>query len=148
MIGRYSPFLGDFYDNLSRVQREMEQMLGAGAAPASLRAVGGSRFPAVNLGVSPEAVEVYAFLPGIDPAALELSVHQGLLVIAGQRPPAIPDGATDVYQQERFSGEFRRTLSLPEDVDPERIEATYRDGVLHVRAHKRAVARPRRVQVK
>jgi HSP20 family protein len=129
------------------MQREMEQILGAGAAPASLRAVGGSRFPAVNLGVTPESVEVYAFLPGIDPAALEVSVHQGLLVIAGERPPASPEGATDVYQQERFSGEFRRTVSLPEDVDPERIEAIYRDGVLRVRAHKRQAAQPRRVSV-
>ena len=148
MIGRFPPFYGDFYDQLSRMQREMEQMLGAGAPAASLRAGGASRFPAVNLGVTPESVEVYAFLPGVDAQGLELAVHQGLLVIAGERPPTHPEGATDVYQQERFSGAFRRTVSLPEDVDPEGIEATYRDGILHVRAPKRAAVQPRRVQVK
>ncbi|TLY78779.1 MAG: Hsp20/alpha crystallin family protein, partial [Gammaproteobacteria bacterium] len=51
------------------------------------------------------------------------------------------------YRQERFGGEFRRVISLPEDVDPERVEAKYRDGIVQITVHRRESARPRQIEI-
>ena len=53
-----------------------------------------------------------------------------------------------VYSRERFDGPFRRVISLTEDADPERVEATYRNGIVHVRIQKREASRPRRIEIK
>jgi HSP20 family protein len=52
-----------------------------------------------------------------------------------------------VYAQERFSGTFRRVVSLPEDADPAKVEANYRDGILRVTVAKRESSKPRRIEV-
>ena len=52
-----------------------------------------------------------------------------------------------LYAQERFTGSFRRVVTLPEDADQGRIEATYRDGVLRISVAKREASRPRRIEV-
>jgi HSP20 family protein len=54
----------------------------------------------------------------------------------------------DYYRRERFDGEFRRVITLPEDVDPDRDDATYRDGVRQMTIQRRESARPRQIQVK
>jgi HSP20 family protein len=51
------------------------------------------------------------------------------------------------YRQERFSGDFQRVIALPADVDPERVEAKYVDGVLHIKAQKRETAKRRQIAV-
>jgi len=53
-----------------------------------------------------------------------------------------------VYAQERFEGGFRRVVSLPEDADPGRVEASYRDGVVKIVIPKREASKPRRIEVK
>ena len=55
--------------------------------------------------------------------------------------------AADYYRRERFEGEFRRVVTLPDDVDPERVEAKYRDGVLQITVQRRESARPRQITV-
>jgi len=51
------------------------------------------------------------------------------------------------YRRERFDGAFRRVLALPEDADPERVEAHYQDGVLQITVQRREAARPRQIEV-
>jgi HSP20 family protein len=51
------------------------------------------------------------------------------------------------YRRERFDGEFRRVITLPDDVDPERVEAKYRDGVLQITIQRHESARPRQINV-
>ena len=53
-----------------------------------------------------------------------------------------------VYARERADGQFRRVISLPEDADPERVDATYRNGIVHIPIQKREASRPRRIEVK
>jgi HSP20 family protein len=104
----------------------------------------------VNVGTTPDAIEIYAFAPGIDAASLDVSVDKGLLTIAGKRKPSVPErnDKITVYSRERFDGPFRRVISLTEDADPERVEATYRNGIVHVRIQKREASRPRRIEIK
>ena len=76
-------------------------------------------------------------------------IDRGILTISGERPSVLPteDGKGNVYGNERFTGKFRRAVSLSEDVDPAKVEATYRDGVLHVTAQRRESALPKRINV-
>ena len=53
----------------------------------------------------------------------------------------------DYYRQERFGGEFRRVMSLPEDVDPDRVQAKYADGIVQISIERRESARPRQIQI-
>ena len=57
------------------------------------------------------------------------------------------DERTSIYAQERFAGPFRRVVSLPEDADSTRVNATYRDGCLRVSVHKLESSKPRHIEV-
>jgi len=140
---------GDVFADLDRFQRQMEQIFGSAGWPSSIRAANRGAFPAINMGSTPEAVEIYAFAPGIDPGKLEVSVDRNLLTIAGERQPSLPEESdkVSVYAAERFTGAFRRVISLPEDADASRIAANYRDGVLRIVVPRREAAKPRRIEV-
>lgn len=143
-------FPTDLFSEFDRMQREMEQTFGTLGFPASIRAVARGTFPTINIGTSPTSVEIYAFVPGIDPATLEVSLDRGLLTIAGERARDLPERSEkiNVYAAERFSGRFRRVVNLPEDVNAAGIEARYRDGVLRVSVPKSEAAQPKRIEVK
>ena len=138
------------FNDFDELQRQFEQLFTGRAWPSSIRSVGRGTFPAVNVGTTPESVEVYAFAPGIDANALEVTIDKGLLTLAGERKSSLPKegGKLTVYARERNDGSFRRVISLPDDVDPERVSATYRHGVLHVSIQKREASKPRRIEVK
>jgi HSP20 family protein len=137
----------DLFAELNRMQALLDQVLPAPGA--SIRSQAGAGFPVLNVGTTPTAVEVQALAPGLDPSSLDITVDRGLLVIAGERkgdlPP--PGERTSVYANERFTGKFRRVVSLPEDADPARVEASYRDGVLRISVAKRESSLPRRIEV-
>jgi HSP20 family protein len=140
---------GDVFAGFDALTRTMDQLLGLSAYPSSIRAASRGAFPALNMGTTEQALEIYAFAPGIDPAKLEVSVDKGLLTIAGERADDLPeeDEKTAVYARERFAGAFRRVVSLPEDCDAGRVEAAYRDGVLKIVIPKREESKPRRINV-
>jgi HSP20 family protein len=141
--------LADF----DELQRQVQRLVGARGGTSSIRAVEHGSFPAINIGVTPEAVDIYAFAPGLALGTLEVSVDKGLLTIAGERKnPSQGDGDGQArrtpYARERIEGAFRRVVSLPEDADPDRVEATYRNGVIHVHVAKREASRPRRIEIR
>jgi HSP20 family protein len=138
----------DVFSELNRLQTVLDQVFRP-AERSSIRALTGATFPAVNIGTTPDAIEVMALAPGLDPQALNLTVDRGLLTISGERKSEVPESgnATSVYSQERFTGSFRRVLSLPEDADPAKVNASYRDGILRITVAKRESSKPRRIQV-
>lgn len=143
-------FPGSIFSEFDRMQREMDQVFGTLGRPASIRAVARGTFPAINIGSSAQSFEIYAFAPGVDPSTLEVSVDRGILTIAGERKRDLPDESKpfSIYADERFSGSFKRVVNLPEGVDPSRIEARYRNGVLRISVPKSEAAQPKRVEVK
>jgi HSP20 family protein len=130
------------------MQSLLDQVFPA-AGTSSIRSMACSNFPVLNVGTTPTSVEVQALAPGLDPAKLEITVDRGLLILAGERRSEVPASGerSTVYAHERFSGSFRRVVSLPEDADPARVEATYRDGVLRISVAKRESSLPRRIEV-
>ena len=138
---------GELFPELARLQQHLDEAFGS-FGPSNIRALAQGSFPAVNVGTSPETVEVLAFVPGLDPKNLQITVDKGLLTIAGERRTEVTrKEAETVYAQERFNGSFRRVVSLPEDADPAKVDATYRDGVLRVSVAKRESSRPRQIAI-
>jgi len=142
-----SVFTRDVFAELDRLQREMQE---AFDLSPSIRGVGRGGFPALNVGGTSQSVEVYAFAPGVDPATMEVNLDRGVLSIAGERPnlPSNDDDKSAVHINERFSGRFRRVVSLSDDVDPNSVSADYRDGVVHISVRRRESSQPRRISVK
>lgn len=150
MIERTWGFEHPLAGHLRRLEQELGDLLGF--APTltgmpDIRSVPAGTFPPVNVAATPGAVTVYLFAPGIDPGKVDVSIQQNLLSVRGTRRVADAGGAS-WYRRERYSGDFSRSVSLPEDVDPERVEARYADGVLTVTVARRAAARPRQIEVR
>jgi HSP20 family protein len=98
-------------------------------------------------GTTPDQVDVYVFAAGLDTKLLDISLQQNLLTISGERKaPAMED--VNYYRKERYDGSFRRLVTLPDDVDPEQVEAQYRDGILQIHLKRREASRPRQIEVK
>ena len=136
----------DLFAELNRMQSLFDQVFPTPGG--SIRSHVGAGFPVLNVGTTPSSVEVQALAPGLDPQKLEITVDRGLLVISGERASELPQGEhASVYANERFTGRFRRVVSLPEDADPARVEASHRDGVLRISVAKRESSLPRRIEV-
>ena len=142
-----SSFDSNLVEQLRRLEGDMEQLMGRGAYPAGIRAVPRGTFPPVNIGSTPERVEVYLFAAGVDPKTIDVSIQQNLLTVSGNRKVAINPDA-EYYRRERYDGDFRRVIALPDDVDPDRVQAKYRDGVLQITVQRREAARPRQIEVR
>ena len=144
---------GGLFGEFDRLRRELDDAFGSVGLPASIRGGSAGSFPAINVGTTPTSVEVYAFAPGLDASKIEVTVDRGVLTLAGERTSALPttqearERKLTVYAQERPVGRFQRAISLPEDADPAHVNASYRDGVLHVSIARRESSQPRRISV-
>ncbi len=133
---------GNPWADLLRMQREMDRLF------ANAGLAGRSRvFPPINIYQSDDAYLLRAELPGVDPAALEVTFENRELVLKGRREaPELEEGAS-AHRRERMFGTFARRFTLPDFVDGEKVEAHYDDGVLEVRLPKRPEAAPRQITV-
>jgi len=137
-------FPRDVFAELDRLQKEIQQT--ANLSP-SIRGISRSGFPAINVGGTSKSLEIYAFAPGLDVEKLDVQIEKGVLAIAGERKlENVPEKSTE-HIDERFDGQFRRVVSLPDDVDPNAVQAKYRDGVLHISIARKEAAQPRRISI-
>jgi HSP20 family protein len=137
------------FGQFERLRRELDDVFGVSALPSSIRSVTPGTLPAINVGRTPNSVEVYAFAPGLDASKIDVSLDRGVLRIAAERASGIPadDPKVQIYTRERGSGSFTRAISLPDDVDPAQVNANYRDGVLQISIGRRESAQPKRITV-
>jgi HSP20 family protein len=137
------------FGQFERLRRELDDVFGVSGLSSGIRSVAPGTLPAVNVGRTPTSVEIYAFAPGLDASKVEVTLDRGVLRIAGERASGIPgnDPKVHVYTRERSVGSFTRAISLPDDVDPEQVNASYRDGVLRVSVARRESAQPKRITV-
>jgi HSP20 family protein len=142
----FGGFDTDLFDQFRRLESEMGQLFGHSPWPVGIRAVQRGTFPPINVGATPERVDVYLFAAGLDPTNLDVSIQHNLLSVSGSRKIEASENA-EYYRRERSDGDFRRVITLPDDVDPERVQAKYRDGVLQITIQRREAARPRQITV-
>jgi HSP20 family protein len=142
-------FPGGLFGEFERLRRDMDEVFGVSGLPSSIRSVAPGAVPAINVGRTPNSLEVYAFAPGLDPAKIDVTIDRGVLRISGERTSAIPetDDKVHVYSRERGTGPFMRAVSLPDDIDAGQVRASYRDGVLQISIARRETAQPQRITV-
>ena len=140
-------FGGNLFEDFRRMEEEMDELLRRWPRPAGIRSVVPGTYPSLNVGTTPEAVDVYLFASGLDPKTLDISLQQNLLTVAGERKVPVEKDVS-YYRKERFAGTFRRVITLPEDVDPDRVEAHYRNGILQIHVKRQEAVRPRQIEVK
>lgn len=78
---------------------------------------------------------------------IDISLHDGMLTIAGERQSSFSSEDENAERTERFSGKFRRSVSLPTPVDAGKVNATYKDGIQTVTLPKAEKAKPKKVDV-
>jgi HSP20 family protein len=142
----FSLFPRDVFAELERLQRHIQQAV---ELSPSIRGFPRGGFPALNVASTPHSAEVYGFAPGLDPEKIEIQLERGVLSISGERNPgwSDEDRGTSVHLNERFAGRFHRVISLTDDLDPNGVRATYREGVLHISIKRQESALPRRIKI-
>jgi len=109
---------------------------------------GAEWWPAIDVAEHDDKVIVRAELPGVTADDLDISVLDNTLTISGEKKETKEDKGENYYHAERRYGAFRRVVQLPAAVDPEKVEARCRDGVLTLELPKDRAAMPRRIEVK
>lgn len=138
-LTRYNPFREDnslrlFEDTLNRFFSTPET-----ARPWS---------PSVDIMETENEIVLKADLPGVSEKELDITLEDGTLTIKGDRKFDSESKSKGYHRIERGYGSFVRCFSFPESVDPEKIDADYRAGVLTVTLPKKEVSKPRQVKVK
>ena len=91
---------------------------------------------------------VKAEVPGLKKEEIDITLHEGSLVISGERKTESQEGDGDASRSERYFGRFQRALELPKPVDPNKVTATYKDGILTVTLPKTEESKPKQITVK
>ena len=104
--------------------------------------------PALDVYEDKDNLVVKAEIPGMKKEEIEISLHDDLLTLSGERKSEKKSDEGDIHRSERFVGRFQRTLTLHAPVDAEKVKATYQDGILTVTLPKAEAAKPKQIQVK
>ena len=121
------------FENMSRVLRDFFRGNSRYSLwPFSEVETYGSFTPQVEMTEDDKSILVTAELPGLDEKDIEISLTHDTLVLRGEKKEEIENNSGEIYCTERSYGSFTRILSIPRDVDPDRVEATFSKGVLHI----------------
>ena len=131
----------------SMLDNDMESLFNPNVfRPAERRT--GSSYPAINIGTTDKNVDVFLFVPGMNPEDIELVIEKNMLSVSGTRKlPDVSNEEQGSYRQERFEGAFKRVITLPETVDTDSAKAVYKDGVLQITIAKRAETQARQIKI-
>ena len=104
--------------------------------------------PTLDVSETAREIVIHAELPGMDPKDIDLSVRGDILTLAGERKQEKEEKGENFHRVERSYGSFSRSIRLPAEVDPGKVNATYKDGVLKITLGKTKEAAVRRIEVK
>lgn len=142
-VVRWEPFR-DLVALQDRISRILDDRFGRTHAEESLT---GAITPPVDIYENADALVLEADVPGLNLEELDIRVEDNTLTIRGERKPAREVAEESYHRAERPYGVFTRSFSLPSTIDAERIDASYRDGVLRLTMAKREESKPRQIKV-
>ena len=148
---RWDPFqdLRSAQDEMAQMSPMLAHALGLHAQQqGSGRALTTAWAPALDISERKDAYLVTVELPGVEADDLQLTLEDGLLTIQGERHFAHDSSEQQFHRVERCYGAFRRSITLPDHVMADGIQATVEDGVLQVMVPKMEQATPKRIQVR
>lgn len=133
---------GTVWDEMDRLRREMDSVF----APFS-RTAGTAEFPTVNVWTNEDEALLTAELPGVDVKDIEVTVKNDTVTLRGSREMEELKEGEMYIRRERGAGSFTRSLSLPFNVDGDKVKAEYRMGILQLSLPRAAADKPRRITV-
>jgi len=107
----------------------------------------GSWYPAVDMFENDDKIVIKAELPGVDKKDISVDVKDRVLTLSGERNYDHEVKEEKYYRRERACGKFKRAFNLPADVDPDRIKADFKDGLLKVEMPKLEAQKPKQITV-
>jgi len=122
------------FGNTARGEREEEMSLGAWVPP-------------VDIAEEKDRIMITAELPGFREDQISIQTENGMLTLTGERKFEKENGERNYHRVERSYGQFVRSFSLPNNVDREKIHATFSNGLLQIELPKREDAKPRQIRV-
>lgn len=144
-IVRWDPFK-EMVRLQERMNRVFDEVWGAHRRPED-EIITGSWIPAVDVRESKDTLEIHAELAGMEPKDVSVSVENGILTLKGTRNFEKATEGETYHRVERAYGAFERSFTLPTNVDPDKINATFRHGVLHLTIPKREEAKPKSISI-
>lgn len=142
MMTRYEPF-----GNVLSLREAMDRLFEDSFVAPFGRLMQTTSIMPVDVYETEDAFVVNAFMPGLTPDDLDITVQQQVVTIHGE-PKADDLNGLRPLVQERPTGQFTRTFSLPVPVDANRVGAEFRNGVLHLTLPKLEAARPHKIEIK
>jgi HSP20 family protein len=135
------------FGDVDQVRREMLRLLDA-VAGDTFGDVSAGVFPPVNITQDADNYYVRAEVPGIKPNELSISAVRDRVSLAGKREIQPEHERVSYHRKERAEGSFNRTVTLPTEVDTERVDARYADGILTLTLPKAEETKPRQITVR
>ena len=108
---------------------------------------GNDWMPSVDVYDSDNDVLVKVDIPGLKKDGIEVSIHEDLLTIKGEKKMENKVSKENYYKSERFYGKFSRSIQLPSEVEHDKVNATYKDGVLDIKHPNKDEAKTKRINV-
>jgi HSP20 family protein len=134
-------------NDFDQLRREMLRLLDTAGSDGGVEPAAGV-FPPINITQDDENFYLRAEIPGIKPAELSISALRNRVAISGKRQIPLEHDRASYHRKERPEGAFDRAVTLPSEVDAERVDARYTDGVLTVTLPKAEQAKPRQIAVR
>jgi len=135
--------------------REIEEMfdryskaMGWPRANIGQELVAGDWLPKVDIAETDQAFEIKVELPEVNREDIKISMESGVLSIRGERKQEKEEKGKKFHRIERHYGSFVRSFSLPENVDPDKVKATFKDGMLNLHLEKSQKSTPKAIDVK
>ena len=133
------------WQEMDQLQREMNRLFDSTSRG---RVVSAPSYPAINIWTNDDGQLITAEMPGVHPEDINIDVNADALSISGERKPDDVAKDANYHRRERGYGAFSRTIQLPFMVDTNKVEATFKNGVLMIRLPRAEVYKPKKITVK
>ena len=135
-------------DNLATLHSDMDDLFDSFFRGLDKPFTGYKKWPVIDVADEEDAIVVRAEVPGCEAGDIDISVYGNTVTISGEKKLADEKKEKGYYHLESSYGSFRREFTLPTDVDPEKVDATFKNGVLNIKLPKAARAKAVKVKVK
>lgn len=134
-----------YWQEMDRLQREMNKLYDTFQPGQGQNVVS---YPAMNIWANDENAIVTAEVAGVDPKDIDISVVGRNLTVSGSKMPEETAENVKYHRQERGYGKFARSIQLPFNINMEKVEASFKDGVLSIQLPRAEEDKPKKIKVK
>jgi len=139
---------GSVRGELERMRREMERIWDRFSSDLSTSTLERDWNPSLDLMETEDSLAAEIEVPGINPGDINISVTPDLLTVTGEKKQEPGAQEKSYHVMERAYGRFSRSIALPTTVNPDRVEARYKDGILRITMGKSKAVKSKRIEVK